>query len=295
MPLGPLTYFYVKALLFPEFKLSSKNRPHFYSTIIDLVPYLTALLLLIGSNLGLLQQENQLRWERFIDNYYMYSDIPRWISLSIYLWFTHKMINTYRATKKQNPLISWTRRFTLGFSIFAFIWLLHLIPYLIPALSNPLLAFVGWYPVFMPLIILIYWIGINGFIISVRTYRITSKQSQLPGSTINETIAALQKAMEVERLFLNPALKLDDLVKHTGIPQKTISAVLNGYINKSFNEFINSYRIEECKLRLLKETSDKLTITGMAFECGFNSQATFQRAFKSITGLSPKEFLQKHA
>ena len=32
-----------------------------------------------------------------------------------------------------------------------------------------------------------------------------------------------------------------------------------------------------------------------AYECGFNSLPTFQRAFKSITGLTPKEFLQKSA
>jgi len=35
---------------------------------------------------------------------------------------------------------------------------------------------------------------------------------------------------------------------------------------------------------------NNLTIAGIAFECGFNSQATFQRTFKELTGQSPSEF-----
>jgi AraC-like DNA-binding protein len=62
-------------------------------------------------------------------------------------------------------------------------------------------------------------------------------------------------------------------------------------LNKSFNEFINEYRIEEVKKRLLEKGNEHLTIAGLALECGFNSQATFQRSFKNATGVSPKEYL----
>ena len=101
--------------------------------------------------------------------------------------------------------------------------------------------------------------------------------------------------MEEELLFLNPSLKLNDIVKHIGKPQKIVSAVLNQHIGKTFNEYINEYRIETFKSRLLSENSEHLTITGIAFECGFNSQATFQRTFKVLTQLSPKEFQQRHS
>jgi AraC-like DNA-binding protein len=37
--------------------------------------------------------------------------------------------------------------------------------------------------------------------------------------------------------------------------------------------------------------SRELTIAGLAYECGFNSLPTFQRAFKATAGMSPKEFL----
>ena len=99
--------------------------------------------------------------------------------------------------------------------------------------------------------------------------------------------------MEQNKLYHDPALNLSALAKHTGVPPKTISAVLNQHLNKSFNEFINEYRIREIKERLLQPGNKNLTIAGLAYECGFNSQPTFQRAFKAFVGVSPKEFMSK--
>ncbi len=292
MPMGPLAYFYVKAMLWPEFRLDKKTRPHFYSIVIDLIPYLAASTLLLGSYWGYIKAARVQDWQQFINMYFIYSDIPRWISLGVYLWFTQKLISLNSTNNSQHPALKWTKRFTRGFTIFALIWLLHLVPYLIPSLSNQLLAAVGWHPVYMPMIVLIYWLGISGFLVSIKTHRVSAKNPALPKETINSTSTALKRAMEEAQLYLNPTLKLDDVVGHLDIPQKVISAVLNQHLNKSFNEFVNGYRIEACKVRLLSDSSN-LTITGIAYECGFNSQATFQRAFKTATGLTPKEFKQQ--
>ena len=97
----------------------------------------------------------------------------------------------------------------------------------------------------------------------------------------------------IEKLYLDPGLNLMVLARHSGIPSKTISAVLNQHLHKSFNEFINEYRIEAVKERLSASSDQNLTIAGLAFECGFNSQPTFQRAFKSIQGESPSEYLSR--
>lgn len=294
MPIGPLTYFYVKAILYPEFKIIKRDRPHFYSTIIDLIPYLAALGFILGVFFGFINPKNDGSFGQFIDAYHMYADIPRWISLLIYIWITYKLIHGYQINEKKKTLINWAKRFTIGFSIFLLIWFIHLIPYIIPSLSQRLLASVGWYPIYLPLIILIYWLGINGYIIGFKTFKKSSKEIRLSNTIINNTVLALEKSMKEDLLFLNPKLKLDDLVKQVQIPQKTISSVLNQHLGKSFNEFVNTYRIEEFKSRLLNDNSENLTITGIAFECGFNSQATFQRTFKAFTNVSPKEFQQQH-
>ena len=96
--------------------------------------------------------------------------------------------------------------------------------------------------------------------------------------------------MELDKVYLNPNLNLDILSQHTSIPSKTISSVLNQHLQKSFNEFVNGYRVEEVKRRLQESQQSNLTILGTGLECGFNSKASFQRIFKEMTGVSPGEY-----
>ncbi|MCB1605044.1 MAG: helix-turn-helix transcriptional regulator [Xanthomonadales bacterium] len=39
------------------------------------------------------------------------------------------------------------------------------------------------------------------------------------------------------------------------------------------------------------QESDNLTILDIALDCGFNSQASFYRAFKKFEGMTPKAYL----
>jgi AraC-like DNA-binding protein len=101
--------------------------------------------------------------------------------------------------------------------------------------------------------------------------------------------------METDQLYLNPTLTVPFLAEHTGLTQKNISAVLNQHLHKSFSDFVNEYRVNAIKEKLLQGGTQNLTIAGLAYDCGFNSIPTFQRAFKTILGLTPREFLSKNA
>ncbi|MEJ0105739.1 MAG: helix-turn-helix domain-containing protein [Bacteroidota bacterium] len=54
---------------------------------------------------------------------------------------------------------------------------------------------------------------------------------------------------------------------------------------------MNEYRVDKVKQRLNDPGSARLSILGIAYECGFNSEASFYRIFKDIAGVSPKEYL----
>jgi AraC-like DNA-binding protein len=97
--------------------------------------------------------------------------------------------------------------------------------------------------------------------------------------------------MEHDKLYLDPELNLKKVADHTGISPKIISTILNQHFRQSFNDFINAYRVREVKERLLDPENRHMTISGVALESGFNSQATFQRVFKNVTGTSPREYL----
>lgn len=46
----------------------------------------------------------------------------------------------------------------------------------------------------------------------------------------------------------------------------------------------------ECIKQLKDKNSSGKTLLQIAFECGFNTKATFNSAFKKFTGMTPKEF-----
>jgi len=289
MPMGPLIYFYIRSFSDPTFVFKKKYRIHFYPVIIDLVPYLTAIFYVTGLIFHFLRK-NDPPWGNFIDQYNIYSDIPRWLSITTYLWFANRYLKTL-----SHP-VPWLNQFVKIFAGFQVIWLCYLIPYVIPKYSNRLMDLVSWYPVYIPLAVLIYWLGIKGYLSShSQIEKEKSRKSPVLDKLLSEElIDRLKTVMQEEKLWLNPSLNLSLLSNHTGIPSKTISAILNQQLNKSFNEFINGYRIDAIKSRLLSSEDKNLTIAGLAYECGFNSQPTFQRAFKSIQGESPSEFLSKN-
>jgi AraC-like DNA-binding protein len=285
MPLGPLIYFYVRASVQPGFSIGRKEKRHFYAALIDIVPQLAAIIFISGVYLHVLVPDGR-PWGAFIDDYNVYSDILRWVSISIYIYMSSKLLS-----KQPSGKFKWLGQMVKAFAIFQVIWLLYLIPYVIPQYTDFMLNTFNWYPVYVPLAILVYWLGIRGYIISNTESALVKKAASLDPELVDKTINSLRSAMEKDRLYLNPALTVAIVADHTGVPIKNISAILNQHLQKSFNEFVNEYRVDAIRRRLLNGETRELTIAGLAYEEGFNSLPTFQRAFKSVTGRTPSEFL----
>ena len=96
--------------------------------------------------------------------------------------------------------------------------------------------------------------------------------------------------MMKDKLYLDPLLKLDDIVTKLQLPVKQVSSLLNQHIGKNFNDFVNSYRVEEAKQKLSDPQLSRFTIAAIAYDCGFNSLPTFQRCFKQFTGVTPSQY-----
>jgi AraC-like DNA-binding protein len=189
----------------------------------------------------------------------------------------------------QQTLFRWIKALLIGTTIFGIAW--------IATVATPYLFEVDfdshYYPIEIGLVFLIYWIAMSGY---HRTKLIYLKTSKTPANPVADMqyesqLAKLRHAMEVEKLYLDPELNLARLSEQTAIQPKTISSVLNQYQQTSFSDFVNDYRVQEVKRRMLDPANQHLTISGIALESGFNSQATFQRAFKHATGVSPREYM----
>lgn len=80
------------------------------------------------------------------------------------------------------------------------------------------------------------------------------------------------------------------MAKELNISEAQASSTINNTLHKTFRTLINEYRVEAVKLKLQDPHSRVFSILGIAYECGFNSEASFYRIFKNATGQSPKAY-----
>jgi two-component system response regulator YesN len=57
----------------------------------------------------------------------------------------------------------------------------------------------------------------------------------------------------------------------------------------NFSDYIAKLRINEA-IRMLQE--NKLSITEIAYNCGFNNSSSFYNTFKKITGTNPGKYIK---
>ena len=96
-----------------------------------------------------------------------------------------------------------------------------------------------------------------------------------------------------QKLYQDPELSLTEVAKKLQTNASIISKTINQGFQMNFNDYINHHRIESVKKAFAQGKHKKNTLLGIAYDCGFNSKATFNRAFKKNTGLSPKEYISK--
>lgn len=105
----------------------------------------------------------------------------------------------------------------------------------------------------------------------------------------------LELLIRKEKPYLEPQLTLPELATQMHISLHLLSKVINDGYDKNFHDFINSYRIEEFKLLIIKPKYKNQTILAVALDAGFNSKTAFNRAFKKLTNSTPREFLKQQS
>lgn len=301
MPMGPLIYFYVRSCGEPDFRLTRRYRPHFYPVVLDLFQHFFLLLFVIAL-FARLVPPNKYHVGVWDDYYDQYVDIPRWISLTIYLRLATRYLRRRReagVAGGEAGVAGWLRNLLRVFWAFDLLWLAHLIPYELPKIGEELIDRFDWYPLYIPVVFIIYFLGANGYFITWREPRQAvgdkkNASAMVPAEKLDQVTRLLRKSMEEERLWLHTDLNLAKLATHCGVTAKTLSIVLNQHMGVSFTDFVNHYRVDAVKERIILPETRQLTIAGLAYECGFNSLPTFQRAFKATTGMSPKEYMGRN-
>lgn len=92
-----------------------------------------------------------------------------------------------------------------------------------------------------------------------------------------------------ENYMNNPTL--DDASQTLHLSKYHISHLLNGRLNLSFTDYLNSLRIDAA-CDALAETEKR--IADISEDVGFGTIRSFNRTFKGIMGIAPQEYRKKH-
>lgn len=293
--LGPAIYLYVRS--FRAVSANLKNWPHF--SILWLALFCRVWIL--------------LTWLLQVNGKHVFADanilndwfcaIAEPLSVLVFTIYLISAIREYRrlftedtqqrnwAPEEKAMIRRWLKRLLLILLLFDLLWM---------ATVSPLMAVLGdekYYLIEIAAVIFVYWIGYAGYhrgriIYISQQKKVRSYLDNFEAGEIERSVAALELAMRQDKLYLDPELSLNNLAVHLDITPKLLSSVLNQVLQKGFSEYVNAWRVEAVKRMILDPDKRHLTITGIAYDCGFNSQPTFQRAFKAGTGQTPSDYMR---
>jgi len=99
----------------------------------------------------------------------------------------------------------------------------------------------------------------------------------------------ITELMQHEQVYLQSELKLADMAAMLGVTQQQMTRCVKQETGVPFTLFANRYRVDHAK-RIMQEQPDA-KLASVALASGFTNEASFFRVFKTITGLTPKEWL----
>lgn len=120
------------------------------------------------------------------------------------------------------------------------------------------------------------------------------KTSALLKETVDQVLPRLQKLMEEDEVYLDAELNLKKLSQMLQVHYNHLSQIINEQIGKSFNDYINSFRIEAAKKCLADPAQARKTVLEIAYDTGFYSKSVFNTAFKKFTGCTPSQYRKEN-
>lgn len=296
--IGPVVYFYIQSLLSSTFQFQKKDWWHFVPGFL----YLGYSLIIFVT-------------DKFIlDEFYFYADgrdkdLKTWyqviglFSMMMYLVLSLKKYQSYKkaifdtVSYADTIVFKWIQHFLIAFLLLLILRVLFFI-------FTPQWVEFGnqfWYYICFSFIF--FYIAFNGYTHAVKASiaffetekEIVVEEEKTPSIDIDIEFwkAKIQQLMINKSLFSNPKLTLTDVANQLQTNSKTISTTINAGFDMNFNDFVNQFRVDAVIDALKNNQQKTTTLLGIAFDSGFNSKATFNRAFKKKTNLSPKEFIEK--
>ncbi len=97
-----------------------------------------------------------------------------------------------------------------------------------------------------------------------------------------------------KQFFKIKRLNIKECAELTGIVKKEISRLVNQYLQLSFSDFINLFRIEDFRYKVSKGEAERFSLVDIALESGFSSKSNVYYNFKKLTNSSPIQIVNQY-
>lgn len=112
----------------------------------------------------------------------------------------------------------------------------------------------------------------------------TSKKSKVANTKVSQN--KMHQVLHYINENYTENLSIKDLCDYFNMSESSLSHEFKKYSNKGVYEYILYKRIIKAKELLFTD----MNLTQIAQECGFNDYSNFLRAFKKLSGFSPKDY-----
>ncbi|PST83759.1 AraC family transcriptional regulator [Pedobacter yulinensis] len=123
-----------------------------------------------------------------------------------------------------------------------------------------------------------------------KNYR-TLSDASFTNENYNFNSRRIEKVFEYMNSNFHKLISLADVAKIANMPEASFSRFIKKRTGYSFIDSLNEIRLGHVSRMLIDTTH---SVSEIAFKCGFNNMANFNRTFKNKKGCTPKEFRESY-
>jgi AraC-like DNA-binding protein len=331
--LGPVVFFYVQSLLNPNFSFAKKQWLHLIPGMLYLL-YSGVVVVtdkLVLRKYFFLASEQDPDFESWYQLSGFFS-MAVYFLLSLRYYHMYRRLMVQVISYADVVMFKWVKNFMWAFLLMLLLRLVFYMAAFIPAFEA--MRYTGPWWEYFSFALIFYYIAITGYANAIQArvpFKLNLLQQPamwlLPAASpelatkdawfeeaeiVTEPAAAaavaapadtalidewkprILKLIAEDKAYQDPELSLAQMAKTLKTNPSLISKIINQGFRQNFNDFVNHYRIVAVQQMLKDGEQQTQTLLGIAYDCGFNSKATFNRAFKKATSISPKEWIDQH-
>jgi AraC-like DNA-binding protein len=315
--IAPLSYLYVRGVLYNEKKFQKRDLIHAIPFIIVFINYIPFYLLPVNEKITVIQ--DSLNYWPTTFKYQAgflpenFSILFRLILAIIYLVLQWNLIFSYKKVHHESSIqvqisnvLKWLKLFTITSTVifFGIIGFMLTVFFLPSYYDDDLLMQIPSLLVSVGFFVMAAYILTHPEILSGLPF---VKYKEVPSGVVNDKnymlpyinedykdeMEKIVHFFETEKPFLNKELNINQVSVALDIPSRELSFIINNHFGQRFNDFLNKYRVEHITKKINKEYLSNYTIEAIASEAGFASKSTFNLAFKKYHQCTPTEYFSK--